>query len=493
MRQTNTKLMRIQSIQQSISLRVILFFFLIAEVEITNAVAQDFTDRTIGNMKYDLYNNTLKAVVKSHINDTGATGSLIIPSSVTYTDYQNETRTYSVTEIGSYAFDNCIGLDDTLVIPNTVTKIGDYAFYGCKNIKTIELGNGVSGVQRVGYKAFMGCDGLTSPAYNASVFVKMPTSYQGYYTLPEVRGVSNNAFNGCYHIDTLTIPQVFNSIQSYAFWRCRIKYLIFNSINCGIYGVDVYGTGTVVGRFFDETRLKKVKIDDRVETIPEGLFRGCKALTEVTIGKSVSTIGPSAFGDCTSLNSIYCRRVQAPTINNYGNYYNTFYNVPNACLLYVPCNWSGYTDGWRFQKVTYAVNEIYAYPNNPSWGNVEIIEEPHCDGFTSVVVIKAVPFSGYQFSRWFDGNTENPRSVTLTEDTIMYAIFEVGNGIEEFYDLVKVYAQGNRIVVEGADDEPVMVYDMVGRQIKDYSRELPVGIYLVKVGSLHARKVVIKP
>ena len=75
----------------------------------------------------------------------------------------------------------------------------------------------------------------------------------------------------------------------------------------------------------------------------------------------------------------------------------------------------------------------------------------------------------------------------------MYAIFEVGNGIEEFDDLVKVYTQGNHIVVEGADDEPVRVYDMVGRQIKDYSRELPAGIYLVKVGSLHACKVVIKP
>lgn len=486
-------MMNTMPLRYSFILKTALFFFLIGVAETTSAVAQDFTDRTIGNMKYDLYNNTLKAVVKSHISDTGATGSLIIPSSVTYTDYQNVTRTYSVTEIGNYAFDNCIGLDDTLVIPNTVTKIGDYAFYGCKNIKTIELGNGISGVQRVGYRAFLGCNGLTSPAYNGGVFVKMPTSFQGNYTLPEDIGVCNNAFDGCYHIDTLTIPQGFNSIQSYAFWGCRIKYLIFNSINCSIYGVDVYGTGTVVGCFFDETRLKKVKIDDRVETIPEGLFRGCKGLTEVTIGKSVSTIGPSAFGNCTALSSIYCRRVQAPTINNYGNYYNTFYNVPNACLLYVPCNWSGYTDGWRFQKVTYAVNEIYAYPNNPSWGSVEIIEEPHCYGFSTVVVIKAVPFSGYQFSRWYDGNTENPRTVTLTQDTFMYAIFEVGNGIEEFDDLVKVYTQGNHIVVVGADDEPVRVYDMVGRQIKDYSRELPAGIYLVKVGSLHACKVVIKP
>lgn len=485
--------MIIKPLQLSKALQTALLFLLIWTAGITNAVAQDYTNKTIGDLKYDLYNSTLKAVVKSHISDTDATGNLIIPSSVTYTDYQHVTRTYSVTEVGSYAFDNCVGLDDTLVIPNSVTKIGDYAFYGCKNIKTIELGDGISGVQRVGYMAFLGCDGLTSPAYNAGVFVRMPTSYQGNYTLPEVRGVSNNAFNGCNRIDTLTIPQGFSSIQSYAFWGCRIQCLVFNSLNCGTMGVDVYGTGTVVGCFFDETRLRKVIIDDRVETIPEGLFRGCKGLREVTIGRSVSTIGPSAFGNCTSLNSIYCRRVQAPTINNYGNYYNTFYNVPNTCLLYVPCNWSGYTEGWRFQKVTYAVYGINAYPNNPSWGNVEIIEEPHCSGFSTIAVIQAVPYSGYQFSKWYDGSTDNPRTVTLTQDTFMYAIFEVGNGVEEFSDLVKVYVQGNHIVVEGADEEQVMVYDMVGRQIKDYSRELPAGIYLVRVGSLHAHKVVIKP
>ncbi len=487
--------MNTKSFLYSIKLKATLLFLIVGTVEITSVVAQDFTDRKIGDFKYDLYNNTLKAVVKSHIYDTDVTGSLVIPSSVTYTDYQNITRTYSVEEIGSWAFDNCIGLTDSLIIPNSVKKIGDHAFYGCRNIKTIDLGNGILGAYYIGNEAFYLCDGLTSPAFNDFVFVRMSTTYQGKYTLPDVKQVSNYAFNGC-RLDTLIVPEKISIISSWAFYGCHCRTIYYNAIDCGLQGVDVYGSGTVVGGFFDFNRLKKVVIGNNVEKIPAYLFRGCEGLNDVLIGKNVTSIGMEAFKNCRNLKNIFCPQVYPPDITYYSDTYgtqssyNTFYGVPYSCTLHIPCNGSGYTD-WKFQKETYAIYEINAYPNNPSWGSVEIIEEPHCSGFSTLSVIQATPFSGYQFSKWYDGNTENPRTVTLTQDSFFYAIFEVGNGIEEFNDDVRVYVQGSCIVVEGADDEPVMVYDMVGRQIKDYSRELPMGIYLVKVGSLHARKVVI--
>lgn len=52
-------------------------------------------------------------------------GAVTIPASVTYSG-----KTYSVTSIGSYAFEDCSGLT-SVVIPNSVTSIGRYAFYGC--------------------------------------------------------------------------------------------------------------------------------------------------------------------------------------------------------------------------------------------------------------------------------------------------------------------------------------------------------------------------
>ena len=35
----------------------------------------------------------------------------------------------------------------------------------------------------------------------------------------------------------------------------------------------------------------------------------------------------------------------------------------------------------------------------------------------------AIANNGYVFSRWNDGNTENPRTVTITSDTAFMAIF----------------------------------------------------------------------
>ena len=43
------------------------------------------------------------------------------------------------------------------------------------------------------------------------------------------------------------------------------------------------------------------------------------------------------------------------------------------------------------------------------------------DGNTAVLT--ATPNEGYEFTAWNDGNTENPRTVTITSDTAFVAIF----------------------------------------------------------------------
>ena len=62
----------------------------------------------------------------------------------------------------------------------------------------------------------------------------------------------------------------------------------------------------------------------------------------------------------------------------------------------------------------------------------------------------------------------------------------------------RVYAVGNRIVVEGAEGETVNVYDMMGRQVDRYTNRdayhetsIPTGVYIVKVGNRPAKKLII--
>ena len=58
-------------------------------------------------------------------------------------------------------------------------------------------------------------------------------------------------------------------------------------------------------------------------------------------------------------------------------------------------------------------------------------------------------------------------------------------------DDIKVYARDGRIVVVGAEDETVSVFDINGRQLSLTDEGLAAGVYLVKVGNFPTKKVVV--
>ena len=76
-----------------------------------------------------------------------------------------------------------------------------------------------------------------------------------------------------------------------------------------ITAVAVDGTVTSVGAtaFKDCTSLTTATIADGVEYIEAGAFNGCTALTEVTIPESVTYIKAGAFKGCEALTSVTIR------------------------------------------------------------------------------------------------------------------------------------------------------------------------------------------
>ena len=112
------------------------------------------------------------------------------------------------------------------------------------------------------------------------------------------------------------------------------------------------------------------------------------------------------------------------------------------------------------------------------------------DGGT--ITIRAVGNPGYHFLRWNDNNTDSVRTVEV-HGNVTYTAYFASNSTEAIDDVngsnIKVYAIDGRIVVEGRENRPVWVFDMYGRVV-DNGR-LPAGVYLVKVGTLPARKVVV--
>ena len=122
------------------------------------------------------------------------TAKVVIPESVIYND-----KTYSVTSIGSYAFQYRDGLT-SITIPNSVTSIGSYAFYDCSGLTSIEIPNSVTSI---GGAAFRQCSGLTS--------VEIPNS---------VTSIGSNAFCNCTGLTSIEIPNSVTSIGSSAFSSC---------------------------------------------------------------------------------------------------------------------------------------------------------------------------------------------------------------------------------------------------------------------------------
>ena len=115
--------------------------------------------------------------------------------------------------------------------------------------------------------------------------------------------------------------------------------------------------------------------------------------------------------------------------------------------------------------------------------------------------IAALPAEGFRFDAWSDGNTDNPRSLTVSGDLTLSASFVGLTGVEELtLTRAEVWSNRDCIHVRGAEGMSIYVYDEWGRCLSSTSmntdtekiyRMPAAGTYIVKVGTEPARKVVV--
>ena len=250
--------------------------------------------------------------------------SITIPDSVTRIGNQafqgcngltSVTIGNSVTSIGSEAFSYCRGLT-SITIGNSVTSIGDRAFSGCSGLSSVKIPDSVTSI---GLSAFQGCYKLVEVINNSSLnIVKGSSGFGGVgqYALNVKKGGASEIVNkdgylfytydntnyllGYVGSDTqLTLPSYFNGqgyeIYVYAFNGCR-----------GLTSVIIGNSVTSIGdsAFSGCSGLTSVTIPDSVTSIGSRAFYNCSGLTSVKIGNGVTSIGDLAFRDCSGLTSI---------------------------------------------------------------------------------------------------------------------------------------------------------------------------------------------
>ena len=314
------------------------------------------------------------------------TGTLVIPETVTYSGI-----TYSVTSLGDEAFDGCSGLT-SVTIPNSVTSIGNYVFWGCSGLTSVTIGNSVTSI---GDGAFVSCTGLTS--------ITIPNS---------VTSIGVYAFDGCSCLTSVTIPNSITSIGDGAFRYCS-----------GLTSIEIPNSVTSIGSgAFCYTGIynNESNWENGVLYISNCLINTKNDISGAYIIKEgTRLIADGAFYNCSGLTSVNVCAEVPPTLGT-----NTFYNVSTTIPVYVPCgSASAYqsVEGWnKFTNIQGALTEYsIAVGVNDSIMGTSQVDYNKCEG----AQISATPNLGYHFVQWSDGNTDNPRTLELTQDTILTAEF----------------------------------------------------------------------
>jgi hypothetical protein len=208
-------------------------------------------------------------------------------------------------------------------------------------------------------------------------------------------------------------------------------------------------------------------IPSSVTAIGNAAFASCPGLTSVTIPHTVNVIGDRAFAGCAGLTDIYINATDPPLLGT-----DVFDNVSNGVSVHVPCN--RVTDyqnaaGWDyFTNITGdRTFNLTLQNNNPGMGTVQIVQANTCENNTAI--IEAIANTGYKFSQWNDGNTQNPRTITVTQDTTFRATFELGVGIaERKASKPTIYPNPatdhiNIVLPEEATQAVFILYDMQGK------------------------------
>ena len=229
-----------------------------------------------------------------------------------------------VSSIVDYAFSNTETADVSL--PNSLKSIGNYAFYNCLGLKTITI---PEGVESVGQSVFEDCMNMRSATWNTKNCPDIHKSVFGYYyggvvdtiTIGEnVEAISYNAFNtDTRYITIYWNAKHFKDVENYSQRPLLIAYIknliIGDKVEylpafflCGqpIKSFVIPNTVTSIGESaFDEcTSLETITLSENLTSIPSKSFYKCKSLKSIVIPNSVKSIAKEAFSECPKLESV---------------------------------------------------------------------------------------------------------------------------------------------------------------------------------------------
>ena len=273
----------------------------------------------------------------------------------------------SITRLGKYSFSSIDSLRK-VTLPDNLEIIGEHSFTSCEKLQSVTLPSSTTTIDNY---AFSGCTALDSVGLNEGLLRIETQVFSGCTSLPRIAlpasliGIGGTSFYGCTALTELTVPDgalLADSLGNNIFVGC--SNLTKLTVNSRTLCEGTYNTTKNLKSLLGQDALRTLIIGEGVTSIGNYAFYG-STITALELPSTLTQIGTSSFGSCSSLTRVTSSAQTPPTTVS-----NTF---STKDTLIVPCEANtAYTQAQYWQDFSsilsnIASGECGAQGNNLTW------------------------------------------------------------------------------------------------------------------------------
>ena len=371
--------------------------------------------------KYTANTSAMTATITGLEEGTSYSGSLHIPATINY-----GADVLKVSNIDASAFQNYKGITD-VVVPEGVTSIGKAAFYNCSSLLSVSI---PSTIETLGYASFRNCTALATVNYNATNVTTYYNANNSSYYPPFYNVTSIKTFNvgdsvvyipsylcyGCSELTTLTFPRSVNSIGTYAFANCtKLATVTFEPIVCPTINNSYTFSGcSALTTIHIPCGYSYPSYASKLSSYTGKLRYDLPAYT-VSVSSDNTSFGTAAMTTAPDCDTYTAELTATPKTGYHFTRWSDFVTAnPYAVSM----------DKDTVLKAYFEINKynLKVQPNEATRGTVTGVNGIYDHG--SKITFEATPNYGYHFTQWSDENKQNPRTLTITQDSTITAVFE---------------------------------------------------------------------
>lgn len=274
-------------------------------------------------------------------------------------------------------------------------------WYKYKNVKYIDIGEGITELPAFAFNDWF-----------SLIKVNLPQS---------LKIIGANCFQNDTNLVSINLPQNLESVGLAAFFG--IKGLPDTMRIPNVKNLDI--------SCFARTNVKYIEIPLRMDTLQNGVFYSCVQLTTLTLPASLKHFIDGTFYNDSALSLVVNLNPEPQTfeVSKWGK--NAFANVKRSqCRLIVPSSAVELyktTPIWQDFLIEGGGLSVGVTVSPKEKGNVYGLEQRFYTK-NEQVSLTAVPHSGCTFTGWKSNgvwiSTDNHLSLTVTQDTLIEAVFE---------------------------------------------------------------------